>query len=62
MLIILFKKFIYLNEAQIEYILKILQPDFLDICIDNRGSRVIQSIMDLLTTEKLKKLFFDIGN
>ena len=54
------KIFIYLNEAQIEYILKILQPDFLDICIDNRGSRVIQSIMDLLITEKLKKLFFDI--
>ena len=50
----------YLNEEQMEYILKLLEPDFLDICIDSRGTRVVQSIMDLLLTEKLRKLFFDI--
>ena len=54
------KMLFYLNEAQMEYILKILAPNFLDICIDSRGTRVVQSIMDLLLTEKLRKLFFDI--
>ena len=54
------KMLFYLNEAQMEYILKILEPNFLDICIDSRGTRVVQSIMDLLLTEKLRKLFFDI--
>ena len=54
------KMLFYLNEAQMEYVLKILAPNFLDICIDSRGTRVVQSIMDLLLTEKLRKLFFDI--
>jgi hypothetical protein len=54
------KILVYLNESQMECILKILEPDFLDICIDSRGTRVVQSIMDLLLTEKLRKLFFDI--
>ena len=54
------KLFGYLNEEQIEYILKILQPNFLDICIDSHGTRVIQCIMEILISEKLKKLFFDI--
>ena len=53
------KMFFYLNEDQLEYILKTIQPDFFEICINNHGTRVIQSIMDFLKTEKTKNLFFD---
>ena len=54
------KIFVYLNEEQIELILKIIEPDFLEICINNHGTRVIQCIIDFLTTDKLKNLFFKI--
>ena len=54
------KMFPYLNEEQIEYILKIIKPDFLEICVNNHGTRVIQRIMDFLITEKNRNLFFEI--
>ena len=54
------KMFFYLNEEQLIYVLKNIEPDILDISIDSHGTRVIQGVMDLLMTEKLKKLFFDI--
>ena len=54
------KLFYYLNEEEIEYILKILEPEFLEICIDKHGTRVIQTIMDYLVKEKTKNLFFEI--
>lgn len=54
------KMFFYLNEEQLMYVLKTIEPDILDISIDSHGTRVIQGIMNLLTTEKLKNLFFDI--
>ena len=54
------KMFLYLNEEQLIYVLKTIEPDILDISIDSHGTRVIQGIMNLLTTEKLKKFFFDI--
>jgi len=54
------KMFNYLNEEQIEYILKIIKPDFFEICINNHGTRVIQRIMDFLITEKNRNLFFEI--
>ena len=54
------KMFHYLNEEQILYILKLLHPNFLDICIDKHGTRVIQRIMDYLTTYKTRQLFFYI--
>jgi hypothetical protein len=54
------KMFPYLNQEQIEYILKIIKPDFLEICVNNHGTRVIQRIMDFLITEKNRYLFFEI--
>ena len=54
------KMFPYLNQEQIEYILKIIKPDFLEICVNNHGTRVIQRIMDFLITEKNRNLFFEI--
>jgi hypothetical protein len=54
------KMFTYLNEEQIEYILKIIKQDFFEICINNHGTRVIQRIMDFLITEKNRNLFFEI--
>ena len=54
------KMFLYLNEEQLIYVLKTIEPDILDISIDSHGTRVIQGIMNLLTTEKLKNFFFDI--
>ena len=54
------KMFFYLNEEQLIYALKNIEPDILDISIDSHGTRVIQGVMDSLMTEKLKKLFFDI--
>ena len=50
----------FLNEEQIENILNILTPDFLDICSDSHGTRAIQGIMNCLQTEKLRILFFKI--
>ena len=54
------KIFKYLNEEQIESILKIIEPDFLEICINNHGTRVIQTMIDFLANDKLKKLFFEM--
>ena len=50
----------FLNEEQIENILKIITPQFLDICRDTYGSRVIQGIMNNLNTSNLRFLFFDL--
>jgi hypothetical protein len=50
----------FLNVEQIENILNILTPEFLDICCDIHGTRVIQGIMNYLHTEKLRILFFKI--
>lgn len=50
----------FLNEEQIENILKTLTPQFLDICCDIHGTRAIQGIMNTLQTEKIRKLFFEI--
>ena len=50
----------YLNEEQIENILTILSPEFLDICCDSHGNRAIQGIMNNLFTPKLRICFFEI--
>ena len=50
----------YLNEDQIENILKIISPEFFEICCDSHGTRVIQGIMDYLQTEKLRILFYEM--
>ena len=42
------------------YVLKTIEPDILYIIIDSHGTKVIQSIIDLLITDKLKNLFFKI--
>ena len=50
----------YLNEDQIANILKIISPEFFEICCDSHGTRVIQGIMDYLQTEKLRILFYEM--
>ena len=50
----------YLNEDQIEIILKIISSEFFEICCDNHGSRAIQGIMNYLETEKLRILFYEM--
>jgi hypothetical protein len=50
----------FLSEEQIENIIKIITPQFLDICRDIYGSRVIQGIMNNLNTSNLRILFFDL--
>jgi hypothetical protein len=50
----------YLNECQIEYLLKIISSEFYEICCDIYGTRAIQGIMNYLKTEKLRLLFFDL--
>ena len=54
------KLYCYMSDEQIEFILNTLQPEFLDICSDNHGTRAIQGIMDFLLTAKLRNLFFEM--
>ena len=50
----------YLDEDQIENILKIISPELFEICCNKYGSRTIQGIMNYMQTEKLRIFFFEL--
>ena len=52
------KLIVYLNEEQLINILKIITPQFFEICCNNHGTRVLQKFIDCSKTPKVKNYFY----
>jgi len=52
------KILVYLNEDQLINILKIITPQFFEICCNNHGTRVLQKFIDCSKTVKVKNYFY----
>ena len=50
----------FLNDEQQYEILKIISPNFNDICCNTHGTRVLQKLVEHCKAPKVKKYFFDL--
>ena len=54
------KIIIYLNEDQLLEILKLISSNFFEICCNNHGTRVLQSLIDYTRSPKVVNLLFQL--
>ena len=50
----------YLNSEQLYEILKIITPNFFEICCNTHGTRVLQKMVEFSTAPSVKKYFFEL--